>query len=429
MDTDKISKLDSLIFNNAKKFNVLSRLAWEHGADEKFLSDWNKGIRQLPTPKKLEVDFSEQLKTLEELRDQCSLDNPIEKFLYRTADSYIHAGKMLEAYGTRDFTLYSSKVYGRPDDQFKYQKMNSVDAAHFLLDITGRLMGNFLVPKAKFSIPSDNFADWMKKEVDEFFSEDEVDVVLDNKISARALAGARKIKISHDAAFSDLDKNQLLQHEAYIHTATVLNGKKQTNLKCLALGAPRTTRTQEGLAVLAELMTGSMDIVRLRRLALRVIAVKMALDGADFIEVFEYFIREGQTPENAVTSGQRIFRGGDVNGGIVFTKDFVYLEGVFMAHVFFRLAISENKVELIQNLFSGRMTFADAVTLAPYFSNGWLVPPVYLPEWACDFSKLGAMMAYSAFISQLNMDNVTFNRFEEVDNQRSMRTSEIPGNF
>ena len=36
------------------------------------------------------------------------------------------------------------------------------------------------------------------------------------------------------------------------------------------LGAPRTTRTQEGLATFAEIITGAIDISRLRRIALRV---------------------------------------------------------------------------------------------------------------------------------------------------------------
>ena len=62
------------------------------------------------------------------------------------------------------------------------------------------------------------------------------------------------------------DLEQLLEHEAHVHAATMHNGKRQANLRLLSLGAPRTTRTQEGIAVLAELMTLSLDIIRLRRI-------------------------------------------------------------------------------------------------------------------------------------------------------------------
>ena len=60
------------------------------------------------------------------------------------------------------------------------------------------------------------------------------------------------------------------------------------HLNCLGLGAPRTTRNQEGIAVLAELITNSIDISRLRLIALRVMAVQGALDGADFIDIFRF---------------------------------------------------------------------------------------------------------------------------------------------
>ena len=65
--------------------------------------------------------------------------------------------------------------------------------------------------------------------------------------------------------------------------ATAINGRRQLNLKCLQLGVPRTTRSQEGIAVFAEIVTRSMDISGLRRLALRIQILKNALEGADFI--------------------------------------------------------------------------------------------------------------------------------------------------
>src|SRR5690606_39201705 len=78
-------------------------------------------------------------------------------------------------------------------------------------------------------------------------------------LSASALAGAHYIRVRADAVFSDRDLAQLVHHEAFVHIATSLNGAAQTDFPILAAGHPGTTRTQEGLAVFAELISGAMD--------------------------------------------------------------------------------------------------------------------------------------------------------------------------
>jgi uncharacterized protein (TIGR02421 family) len=185
----------------------------------------------------------------------------------------------------------------------------------------------------------------------------------------------------------------------------------------LGLGAPRTTRTQEGIAVMAELITNAMDLNRLRRIALRVLAVKMALDGADFIDLFKFFLDAGQSDIESFRSAQRIFRGGDVKNKVVFTKDAVYLQGLFEVHTFLRLAIRDNKPNLVRNLFAGRLTMGDAIRLQQQFENGWLKPPAYMPMWASDLRRLSALLAYSAFVANIKLEKVTLNRFIEYEDE------------
>ena len=108
---------------------------------------------------------------------------------------------------------------------------------------------------------------------------------------------------------------QLLEHEALVHSATKRNGRAQPLLTSLGLSAPRTTATQEGLATLAELITDTMDLVRLRRIALRIKGLDAGLSGADFLQVFDIFRQGGQPDAEAFRSAARIFRGGDVRGG------------------------------------------------------------------------------------------------------------------
>jgi hypothetical protein len=148
--------------------------------------------------------------------------------------------------------------------------------------------------------------------------------------------------------------------------------------------------------------------------------VKKALDGADFIELFKFFLEAGQSEEESVKSAQRIFRGGSVKGGVVFTKDAVYLQGLLEVHTFLRVAIRDNRPNLARNLFAGRLTMADALRLDPLFKNGWLNPPVYIPLWASDLRRLAAMMAYSAFITNIKLDKIYLERVIEIENEMNL---------
>lgn len=416
MNESKIRKLDSELIESSKKIKVLSALAWPADSENKFLEAWRKKNPVLPAIALHRPVLSRQIAALDSIASACDLSEPVEKFIGESAWSYATAGRMLESVASPEFTNYSIQLYGRPDRKYKSQDMTPVDAARYFLEVTDNLLGHASMPPTQLDITAEDFAIWLTNQVNEFFTDDLVTVVLDPDMASKALAGARRIRVRNSAIFSALDKDQLLFHEAFVHTATQLNGKKQPNLKSLGLGAPRTTRTQEGIAVLSEIITGAIDITRLRRVALRVIAVKMALDGADFIDLFRFFLEAGQPELEAVRSAQRIFRGGAVKGGVVFTKDAVYLQGLLEVHTFLRVAIRENKPQLVSSLFSGRLTLADAIRFEPLIESGWIKKPRYMPPWAADIRRVAAMLAVSAFISKIKLDEVKLEyalQFEE----------------
>lgn len=220
--------------------------------------------------------------------------------------------------------------------------------------------------------------------------------------------------------FSELDFDQLLEHEAHVHVATIHNGKRQNNLRLLSLGSPRTTHTQEGIAVMAELMTLSLDIVRLRRIALRIRAITMALDGADFIDVFKSFIEARQSEEESYQSTVRCFRGGDVRGGTVFTKDTVYLKRLVEVQAFLAVIIHENRPELAKALFAGRLSIGDAIELAPYFDSGFLAGPHYVPHWASDLRTLASALACNVFFNRMDLTHVKLENFIKLEEATAM---------
>ena len=300
MSVAPLSELDAALPGLARKIRVLDALSWPDGVEEVFLTRWRAGQAKLPKIELRPRDHSADIAALEAFIGRCDEDHPAGRHLAMTARSYATAGHMLGAIGTPAFTQYSSALYRHPDFYYSRLKLSMLDAAQFFLKTTDALLGGTRIPPSPAEIPAEVFAAWMQPELDRFFGPARITVVLDPTLAAKAIAGVSRIRLRASALFSEPDKNQLLQHEAFLHVATAQNGALQRNLKSLGLGAPRTTQTQEGIATLAELFTGSMDINRLRRLALRVLAVQQALDGADFIQVFEGFLVAGQSQKQPV---------------------------------------------------------------------------------------------------------------------------------
>ena len=126
-------------------------------------------------------------------------------------------------------------------------------------------------------------------------------------------------------------------------------------MKILGSNYGAVTKTQEGLAVFSEFITGSIDIDRMRRISDRVKAIHMTIEGADFIEIYRYFVDKGISRNQSFENSRRVFRGGLLSGKYPFTKDLVYLDGFIRVYNFFRSSISQGKIECIELLFSGKM--------------------------------------------------------------------------
>lgn len=413
----RVANLDGQLQQLAKPILVLKRLNWPDSIEQEFLTGWRARRPTLPVVEYEIPNWTGEIAALDDFVLTCEGDDPLLQFLRRTAWSYAEAGRMLMAAGTTDFSRHSINLYGRPDDAYETQTFTGVDAAAYLLATTDELLHGSYVAPAETEETAEAFARRLQRAVDDYFTDDRVEVVVDDKLSSKAIAGTTRIRIRRSATFTTLDFDQLYHHEALIHTATALNGRRQLHLKSLGLGAPRTTRTQEGLAVFAELMTRSIDINRLRRLALRIQALKHALDGADFIDCFKEFLEAGQDEREAYKSAQRIFRGGDVRGNVAFTKDSAYLKGLMETHVLMNVAIRDNQPHVIERLFAGRLAMSDVVTLAPYFESGFLQPPRYVPPWARDARRLAAALAYSSFMMNANLSPVTLDSFVHAEDR------------
>jgi uncharacterized protein (TIGR02421 family) len=328
--------------------------------------------------------------------------SPIDLWLERQANSIETGARMLAGVGTPVFFENSRQVYGEPTAPLRYIPATPLELAQSIQDVIDQLARIDLGVAPSAHLSAEDVAKEIRAAVSLHFAEDAPEVTLVDTLSANALATASEIRIRSDARFTDRDAAQLLNHEAYIHVATSLNGRIQTDLPILRAGHPITTRTQEGLAVFAEIISGTMELDRLRRLADRVFAIQMAIDGADFLQVYGYFLERIGNPDQSFENARRVFRGGVITGGAPFTKDVVYLFGLLQVSAAIRAIFSAGRSDCLRLLFCGKLELQDIPALCELATMGLCRPARYLPPWASDLRSLLALLTYSTFMNKID---------------------------
>jgi uncharacterized protein (TIGR02421 family) len=197
-------------------------------------------------------------------------------------------------------------------------------------------------------------------------------------LSSDAAAGNGYLKLRAGAAFSPRDVRLLEVHEGWAHLATTLNGNRQPVLPVLGRCTPSATRTQEGLAVFLELVTGSAGRGRVRKLLHRTRAVALAEAGADFRDVYRHYQDTGHDPAESYRLAARVFRGSTPTGG-PFTKDLSYGEGLLKVLTFVKSELSGGGWGRVPLLLCGKAAVEDAGSLAELGRTGWLAPPRWVP--------------------------------------------------
>ncbi|MCB9745219.1 MAG: DUF1704 domain-containing protein [Alphaproteobacteria bacterium] len=403
---ERVIEKDRAVAKVAKRVKVLTLLSWPTAVEARFLASWEAGAPELPEPPPVEVQYDGVIRDLEALRKELDTAHPLEAFLDRTAESHVLAARMLEEAGTQGFRAHSVALFGAPRDRLHPGAPTAVEAARHFAERTQAFAG----PEPEGNVTAEALMPQLQAAIDLHFHGD-LPVELTADLSGKATAGSTRVRLRQGATFTPAALQQLLQHEALVHAATKRAGKAQPVLSTLGLSSPRTTEAQEGLATFAEMISDAMDIARLRRIALRPIAVQMALDGADFIQVFRFFLDEGQCPSESFHSAQRVFRGGDVRGGVAFTKDTLYLRGLVGVHTFLRKACEAHRHRLPQILFAGRMTLGDALALEPFFEDGTLEMPTVMPDWVRNAECLAAYLTWSVFTDQIQLGEVKLDDF------------------
>ena len=255
-------------------------------------------------------------------------------------------------------------------------------------------------------ISSDDIRQRIEEKVNNIFGTQSPKVIIVDALSANATASSKVIKIRRNSTFTEKDVDQLLNHEALVHVATSLNGRNQNSMKILGGNYGAITKTQEGLAVFSEFITGSIDVERMYRLSDRVLAIQMAIDGASFIDVYRFFLKRTDVKTQAFENARRVFRGGVLEGGAPFTKDIVYLDGLIRVHNFFRSAVANGREDILELIFSGKIDLDDIPVLIQMQKEGLIKKPNYIPYWLRNMDYLVCYFAFSVFMDDINYTKV-----------------------
>lgn len=418
---ETVARLADRIVEGQRPIRVLQALRWDESVRVQFLKSKPRELPKVEAAdyERIDLGFEPGAKTAEfeaiarDVTQALGATDPIAQIMATTALEYRDVVHMLAARGTRDFYSWSRKLYGSARDCFPDGKLTVRDLGQLLYGVLTSVdqWGTVQMREGAAAYERSHDAADAAKQIAErlaaFFGDARVRVEANDGILADAAAGSDYVKVRTGAKFSQRDIDILEVHEGWVHVGTSLNGQSQPVAKWLAKGPPRTAAVQEGLAALVEMFTFRTYPRRGRRLNDRVLAVDKAEDGANFIEVFEWFRTEGYEEDECFNNTRRIFRGGVVGGGAPFTKDACYCKGIVLNYAFIRSAIQHGRMDLIPMLFVGKVAHEDVPILAGRVSDGVVKPPRFLPPMFADLNGLAIWMAYSTFFSRLGGEAIS----------------------
>lgn len=415
-ELEMIQALSQRIVTAQRKIRILDQVKWDESIKQAFFEKQAKQLpnvdttyyQKRPLPFKVQEKIDEFRMISRDTQNQLGEYSPVTRLIKRQCDEYIRAVQMLEMRGTAAFTELSQELYGSPTDVFYPGGPRLAEMGTLMFDFLTQL-GVQLESEADIDrYTADQAKRVLQKRLNRYFTEHTVKVVVSDDMVADAAAGADVIKLSKKAMFNDRELKYLEVHEGWVHVGTTLNGSLQPYCTFLSKGSPSCSVIQEGLAVLTEVVTFSSYPMRMRKITNRVVAINKALQGADFLDIYRYFLDCGLEPDDSYNQSTRIFRGSTPKGG-PFTKDLSYAKGFVLTYNFICFAISQHRIDAIPLLFTGKLMLDDLPLLIELKNEGILTPPTYLPPQFRDLSALSVWISFAYYLNQFNVDEIQRN--------------------
>lgn len=409
-----IHELSERIVTAQRPIRILDSLKWDDAIQAQFFHDKFKKLPQIDAEyyqRQNPIQF-DPLKKIEEFYE-------IERSIRRTLGQYSGVGSIMQRMcreysrviellmnrGTSKFTEISQELYGSSEDAFHIGAPTLKDLANVVSNTLSNIKNQVTTDADLEVYSSEETVQILGERLKDYFHDTTIRVELSDGILADASAGADRIKIHDGLHFSEREIKTFEIHEGWVHLGTTLNGMAQPVCTFLSKGPPSSTTTQEGLAIITEVFTFASYPGRLKRLTNRITAVSMAEEGANFLDVFNFYRSEGATEEESYQATSRVFRGSLPDKG-PFTKDLSYSKGFILIYNYVRLAVQRGLVNQIPILFMGKTTLEDIHILSDLVDEEIAVPPKYIPPQFKDLAALSAWMCYSLFLNKLDLQRL-----------------------
>ncbi len=415
---ERLSELSKRLIDAQRKITILDAIKWTDAIQEDFFKN---NCKELPKVDKAYYDamplpFDSKLKKEEFRQIICSTQqyfgnfSPMSRLIIYRCQEYIRALEMLEVRGTKHFSKISVELYGSPQDAFYPNGPKLADMGATLFSLLTELDVKLQTEADVKKFSAQQGQEILQNQLSQFFQDSKapVKVMVSDGLVADASAGADTIKLKSGAMFSQRDLRCLEVHEGWVHVGTTINGASQPYCHFLSKGSPSCSVLQEGLAVLTEVITMSSYPSRMRKITNRVIAMNMVMKGANFLDIFNYFLECDFNKEESYAHTVRIFRGSSPEFG-PFTKDLSYAKGFLLAYNFILFAISQHAIDVIELMFIGKITLEDIPLLVELRDLGLLEPPPFLPPQIKDQAGLSSWMSIFLYLDKFDFKEIQKN--------------------
>jgi uncharacterized protein (TIGR02421 family) len=406
-----IRSLSDRLVEAQRPIRILDAIKWDDDVERAFFA---AGSRELPPvsrdyylsrplPFDPEQKRQEFLSIERDIRRRLGKYNAAGQIMTRMCAEYRQVVELLVSRGTPAFAALSERLYGGSADSFHAGDPTLADLGNMLSGSLDNLSGDAVLTPEEPMLDAAEAMRVLSERLTGFFhNPSAVRIRLSDGIVADAAAGSDYIKLRRDARFTLREIRLLEVHEGWVHLGTTLNGQHQPICTFLSKGPPSSTLTQEGLAVLTEVLSFASHPARVRRLAHRIQGVALAESGADFLDVYRFFLDAAYEPHESYQHAMRVFRGSLPAGCGPFTKDLCYSKGFVHLYNFMRLAMAHGKVHRLPLLFCGKTNLDDIKTLALLADEGLLAPPRYVPPPFANLHALAAWLCYANFFTSLS---------------------------
>lgn len=383
----QIRRLSDRLVEAQRTLRILEPIHWPAEVEEQFFAarcrELPRMTRQAYDRSPLPFDGRSKLVELRQLEDdirfQLGHANACSQMMVRRCQDYRLVVELLACRGTPRFTKISQGLFGNTSWKPRQGAPSLRTMGQLLKQAVHHLATPEHAPEEAL-YDAQTAANILGARLHRYFGPGvQFRMRLTNELTADASAGGATINIRGDARFTDWEIRLLEVHEGWVHLATTLNGRDQPYCGFLGKNSPGATVTQEGLAILTEILTGTSHPKRLLRLANRIEAVGMVEAGAHFLDVFRFYLEQGESPRSSYQQTHRVFRGALPSGCGPFTKDLGYSRGLILLLEFLDRAQRAGQAKELGLLFCGKTCVSELPNLAQLADEGLVKQPEFVP--------------------------------------------------